>query len=140
MTNDVKRQRYHFDLAGFQRMASLNYARLRRLVERLGVNQSLTLVTPSTMQVECKCLNHAPYTSDIELTQVANLGELPGTQPVHLEVRLYHDAKLAEVTAAQGVRRLAAVYPQPNQAMHQTNEKYQVNQFLHEWLQLLKQH
>lgn len=51
-----------------------------------------------------------------------------------LTVRLYHDAKVAEVCSAQQISRFKPIYDYPNLRMHQKNEKHQVNRFLGEWL------
>jgi uncharacterized protein YqiB (DUF1249 family) len=49
-----------------------------------------------------------------------------------LDIRLYHDAQLAEVVSSVGCRQLAARNDYPNQKMHQCDEKSQLNQFLGE--------
>ncbi|MBR9805457.1 DUF1249 domain-containing protein [bacterium] len=50
-----------------------------------------------------------------------------------LTVRLYHDAKMAEVTTPHG-RQYAPRYDYPNPQMHQRDEKAQQNRFLSEYL------
>jgi uncharacterized protein YqiB (DUF1249 family) len=54
--------------------------------------------------------------------------------PLRFDVRLYTDAKLAEVTSYQGVRHLRPKYPYPNQGMHHPDEKRQTNLMLFDWL------
>jgi len=72
------------------------------------------------------------YTSTLEMTQFsANTPKF--LQPTML-IRLYHDAKVAEVLEAQRTARLEPVYEYPNLKMHQRNEKFMVNVFLAEWL------
>lgn len=56
-----------------------------------------------------------------------------------MTIRLYHDARLAEVISSQCVSQIKPRYDYPNQAMHHPDEKHQVNQFLKEWLQLCLQ-
>jgi uncharacterized protein YqiB (DUF1249 family) len=51
-----------------------------------------------------------------------------------MTIRLYHDAKVAEVLIAQRTSQLKPVYEYPNLNMHQRNEKFMVNVFLAEWL------
>jgi len=53
-----------------------------------------------------------------------------------MEIRLYHDARMAEVIKSQDVRQIKPRYDYPNQYMHQQDEKQQTNQFLHDWLHL----
>ena len=49
-----------------------------------------------------------------------------------LDVRLYHDAQLAEVVSSKGCSQFKARHDYPNQQMHQCDEKSQLNQFLSE--------
>jgi uncharacterized protein YqiB (DUF1249 family) len=51
-------------------------------------------------------------------------------------VRLYHDARMAEVISNQDVRQVKPRYDYPNSEMHLPDEKQQICQFLNEWLQL----
>lgn len=53
-----------------------------------------------------------------------------------MTIRLYHDARMAEVLSSQDVRQIKPRYDYPNTKMHQQDEKQQINQFLNEWLQL----
>jgi len=51
-------------------------------------------------------------------------------------IRLYHDARMAEVISSQDIRQVKPRYDYPNSDMHQPDEKHQINLFLNEWLQL----
>jgi uncharacterized protein YqiB (DUF1249 family) len=51
-----------------------------------------------------------------------------------LKVRIYLDAKLAEVVCYQGVHRLQPRYDYPNAAMYHPDEKRQANLILYDWL------
>jgi hypothetical protein len=53
-----------------------------------------------------------------------------------MSIRLYHDARLAEVLTTQDIRQVKPRYDYPNIQMHQQDEKQQTNQFLNEWLHL----
>lgn len=53
-----------------------------------------------------------------------------------MTIRLYHDARMAEVLATQDIRQVKPRYDYPNSHMHQQDEKQQINQFLNEWLHL----
>lgn len=53
-----------------------------------------------------------------------------------MKIRLYHDARMAEVLSTQDIRQVKPRYDYPNYQMHQQDEKQQVNQFLNEWLHL----
>jgi uncharacterized protein YqiB (DUF1249 family) len=51
-------------------------------------------------------------------------------------LRLYHDARMAEVISCQDIRHVKPRYDYPNSHMHQPDEKQQINLFLNEWLRL----
>ncbi|MEK1941616.1 MAG: DUF1249 domain-containing protein, partial [Pseudomonas sp.] len=76
-------------------------------------------------------LEACPYTTTLKVRQEHSLPWLPVPQ---LEVRVYHDARMAEVVSAENARRFRSIYPYPNAAMHQPDEKTQLNLFLGEWL------
>ncbi|WP_087018928.1 DUF1249 domain-containing protein [Thaumasiovibrio subtropicus] len=76
-------------------------------------------------------LEQTRYTTLIEIEQLSPLANQPATK---LTVRLYHDARVAEVCATQQTTRLKPRYDYPNKGMHQKDEKHQVNQFLNDWL------
>jgi uncharacterized protein len=71
-----------------------------------------------------------------ELVQHPRTPALDALPAPRLKVRLYHDAKAAEVIEFQHARRFAAVYPYPNPEMRQPDEKAQVNRFLGEYLSM----
>jgi len=133
---NLLRERYRLDLVELQATCAANYARLMRLLpdmrEQLGerqvaLSQGERLLGVLTLDV----LDACPYTSTLRLRQELSLPWLPLPQ---LEVRVYHDARMAEVIGAAKARRFRSSYPYPNAAMHQPDEKTQLNQFLGEWL------
>jgi len=130
------RDRYRVDLSGLQAVCESNYARLMRLLpgmrdgaeeRRIALSQGDRLVGVLALEVVESC----PYTSTLRVRQDYTLPWMPSPQ---LEVRVYHDARMAEVTGAENARRFRSVYPYPNAAMHQPDEKSQLNLFLGEWL------
>jgi len=78
-------------------------------------------------------LEKGPYTQMVELVQ-SPVEDLRHVEAIHLKVRIYHDASLAEVIAYQGRLRLMSKYEYPNKHMYQPDEKQQSNYLLHEWL------
>lgn len=83
------------------------------------------------------------YTSVICFEQESlchSLKNIPATlaNSLHprMTIRLYHDARMAEVLATQDIRQVKPRYDYPNNQMHQQDEKQQTNQFLNEWLHL----
>jgi uncharacterized protein YqiB (DUF1249 family) len=133
---NLLRERYRVDLAGLQAACEANYARLMRLLpdmrttqssRRIGMTQGDQMLGVLVLDVLLAC----PYTTTLRVRQEHSLPWLPVP---HLEVQVYHDARMAEVVSAEHARRLRSIYPYPNEAMHQPDEKAQLNLFLGEWL------
>jgi len=74
-------------------------------------------------------------TEDRQQTKLEN-NALPSVFHPRMTIRLYHDARMAEVISSQDVRQVKPRYDYPNVHMHQQDEKQQINQFLNEWLHL----
>ncbi|MHA6197675.1 DUF1249 domain-containing protein [Pseudomonas wadenswilerensis] len=136
MVVNLARERYRVDLVGLQAACEANYARLMRLLpdmrnatssRRIGMTQGDQMLGVLTLEVILAC----PYTTTLRVRQEHSLPWLPVPQ---LEVQVYHDARMAEVVSAEHARRFRSVYPYPNEAMHQPDEKAQLNLFLGEWL------
>ncbi|MFC5696858.1 DUF1249 domain-containing protein [Pseudomonas sp. GCM10022186] len=136
MDVNLLRDRYRVDLIGLQAACEANYARLMRLLpqmrevrgsRRVALSQGERLLGVLALEVVEAC----PYTTTLQVRQEYSLPWLPSPQ---LEVRVYHDARMAEVVGAENARRLRSVYPYPNADMHQPDEKSQLNLFLGEWL------
>lgn len=129
-------ERYRVDLAALQATCEANYARLMRVLpgmrERPAQRRLALGVGDATLAVLALTVSEAgPYTSTVDLCEESGLDWLPAPR---LQVRVYHDARMAEVTAAEHCRQLQPRYAYPNAAMHQPDEKHQLNCFLGEWL------
>jgi len=93
---------------------------------------SYTFSVSDSVTYKIKIIDSARYTSTLEISQI-DISTPKFLRP-SMTVRLYHDARVAEVLAAQRTSRLEPVYEYPNLNMHQRNEKFMVNVFLAEWL------
>jgi len=80
-------------------------------------------------------IERSRYTTTLLLTQESSSASSWLKMP-RLTVRVYHDARLAEVLAWEGHKRLRPRYEYPNSLMYQADEKLQLNRFLGEWLNL----
>ncbi len=78
-------------------------------------------------------VEHHKYTTVIRLSQTLPLPLTLAVNPV-MVVRIYHDARVAEVLSYQNHHRFQPRYDYPNPAMCQRREKRRVNEFLGEWL------
>lgn len=131
--------RYKVDLARQQAECETNYWRLNKLMpgahtERWGfaVNSGDT-----HHQTRIHILERSRYTTTVKIAQSEKQrSESAWLKAPQLTVRLYHDARLAEVLAWENHRRLQPRYDYPNRAMYQRDEKAQLNRFLGEWLSL----
>lgn len=130
------RERYRVDLAGLQSACELNYARLMQLLPEMRSGLASRRVALSLGEhrlgvLSLQVVEVSPYTTTLQVRQEQQLPWLPLPR---LEVRVYHDARMAEVVEADNARRFRGLYPYPNDAMHQPDEKTQINLFLGEWL------
>lgn len=130
------RERYRVDLLELQSACEANYLRLMRLLpdmrgsqheRRVALSQGEQLLGVLALQV----LESCPYTSTLQVRQEGGSPLLP--MPT-LQVRAYHDARMAEVIEPERARSLLGRYPYPNRAMLHPDEKTQLNLFLGEWL------
>lgn len=138
------RERYKVDLPLQMAECEANYFRLQKLLsqhfhkaipDQQG-DRNRFMVSQGTQQwvTELFVIERSPYTTTLHLNQTAATAMSSWLQVPKLTVRMYHDAKLAEVLAWEGHKRLRPRYDYPNQAMYQADEKLQINQFLGELL------
>lgn len=131
------RSRYSVDLVAHLAECDANYVRLMMLMPELErVDECQFRIGSDGTRVRLSVLERAPYTTTVQLSQRSHQLEAEELRlpPPSMKVRLYHDARTAEVTEFQNHRRWQAVYPYPNRNMHLPNEKAQVNAFLSEYL------
>ncbi|WP_442780657.1 DUF1249 domain-containing protein [Alcanivorax quisquiliarum] len=138
----ARRQRYRVDLREMMAHCEANYGRLMRLLRWLGERDEARLLLPqgdaAPGSLTLRVLERCRYTTMLELEQHSPHSLLPGPA---LTVRMYHDARSAEVSGARPYRRtVPARHDYPNAAMHQRDEKVQWNRFLAEWLRHLQEH
>jgi len=136
----MARKRYRVDLPSHMAECDANYLRLMKLFPRLreeDVSLFGIALAQQPHRVRLEVLERGPYTTLIELRQ---LPESPWAMQPHLRVRLYHDARSAEVVEFQGARHFRPTYVYPNNRMHLPDEKAQVNRFLSEFLSMCLAH
>ncbi len=104
---NLLRERYRVDLVGLQTACELNYVRLMRLLpdmrsslgeRRLSLSEGEHVLGVLALEV----LEANPYTTRVRLSLEHSLPWLPLPR---LEVQVYHDARMAEVVAAEHARR-----------------------------------
>lgn len=137
-TNLKSQRKYVPNLPAWLSVCEANYVRLLKLLpdcdsEDLSYHFGIGKLSYFIRILEC-----TPYTSTLELKQQAD--HLPDYLRPQMQVRLYHDARMAEVLSCKHITQLQASYEYPNAGMLQKNEKEMVNQFLCEWLNFCLQH
>jgi len=135
----IAKKRYRVDLPDLITQGEQNYMRLRRLMGALGDADQVRLQVgkQGEYSVTLRVLERCRYTTEISLQQDRLHSLLAGPC---LVVRLYHDARLAEVIEVSPFSRVSARHEYPNKAMHQRNEKQQWSHFLGEWLRHVQDH
>lgn len=119
------------DLAQHLSVCELNYHVFLSLLPDIMAGRedwSYALGLRGEFTVHIRLLENSPYTSLIELHQQGRLAL------GRIQVRLYHDAELAEVVAWERHRHWQSRYEYPNPRMYQPDEKLALNRFIGEWL------
>lgn len=126
------RKKYVPDLKEFMALCASNYAKLSRLVSLvdLEVGEGFYLEIENQPKLLIQLEQKSRHTVTYRLQQ--------DSEKISLKrrylVRMYHDAKVAEVLSGLNQGMLPPVYPYPNSQMKQPDEKIQLNRFLSEWL------
>lgn len=141
MRSAVKeRHQYEVDLRAQQAECDANYMRLLKLLPKLSERGCWEYTVDGdtdgvSERMRLKVIEHAPYTSTVEVEQLScALTWSEQRENRVLRVRMYHDARMAEVVAWNQQWNTRARYAYPNRHMHQVDEKAQLNRFLGEWL------
>jgi uncharacterized protein YqiB (DUF1249 family) len=133
MTKEIGRK-YVPKLANMHQVCEVNYGRLLKLLPDCDTEDlQYQFKVNASLLYTIKIIECSRYTSTLEMSQKNQMG-YEFLRPV-VQVRLYHDAKMAEVISAQNIGSLKPSYQYPNTKMYQKNEKEMVNLFLAEWLQ-----
>ena len=117
-----------------------NYATLAALFPGIVTGDSLCIehnLEHSRLHIQIREKNK--YTLLIEVTE-KYLHTPVWKRALNMRIRLYTDARLAEVVNYQGKARFQPKYEQPNPKMLHRDEKYQINHLLHDWLLYLNRY
>lgn len=121
------------------RLCETNYMQLLKLLpSQFFSSQRYRFAAGQNIHYQIDVLEQSRYTSLLKVQQICD-GQPEFMRPV-IRVRLYHDARLAEVCASQHIFHLQPKYDYPNDKMHHKDEKLQVNLFLADWLKFCIEH
>ncbi|MBP0048206.1 DUF1249 domain-containing protein [Marinobacterium sp. AK62] len=130
------KRKYVPDLKRQMALGESNYLRLLKLLPDLdSCNQREFQVEVDNHRARV-CLEvdeRFAYTTSVVVSQQYENQSVWLESP-RLVVRLYHDARVAEVICTRQRRQLSGVYAYPNREMRYPDEKAQLNAFLGEWL------
>lgn len=133
----VKKYRPH--LPTLMTLCEVNYMLLLRiLADKEQVGEQRCFFISDFLSYRVKVNEVTKYTTLMTISQEANIHGYNLTELFRpkMVVRLYHDARMAEVLSNQNVKQIKPRYDYPNDKMHLPDEKQQINYFLKEWLQL----
>ncbi|MDO6445565.1 DUF1249 domain-containing protein [Colwellia sp. 1_MG-2023] len=144
-TSLKKTSQYRPNLSNLMSLCDVNYMLLLRLLadkEKVGEKRSFFISDFLTYSLEVNEVTR--YTSLVTMTQDSSIDKFKSSDnyPFNdylrpkMVIRLYHDARMAEVISNQDIKQVKPRYDYPNHAMHLPDEKQQINLFLKEWLQL----
>jgi hypothetical protein len=153
----MQSKKYHPKLSTLMSLCEINYMLLIHLLANNDediIGKERNFFISDFLAYNIKTLEITRYTSLISICQempnankedvehVKNLNEknkkdlLSSILHPKMTIRLYHDARMAEVISNQDIRQVKPRYDYPNNKMHLPDEKEQINIFLKEWLQL----
>lgn len=129
----MQSRRYKVDLSAYMAECEANYLRLMKLLPKNDNQVIYNVQLPNNRKglIYFRIIERCKYTTMLTVEQE---GFAEWLAPSHFDVRIYHDARMVEVTAFQRQQRIQPVYTYPNQKMYQKDEKYQQHRFLSECL------
>jgi uncharacterized protein YqiB (DUF1249 family) len=137
MAKVAERKPYHVDLAELMRTYETNYAKLNALIPNNASVGDVRCYQAASMTYQIQVGEVTKYTTLVDICQSDDVPVFPLPK---MSVRLYHDARVAEVCECAHLKRINARYDYPNDKMVQQDEKAQLNRFLGDWLTFCLRH
>ncbi len=140
-SQSTDKKRYQPNLVSLMTLCANNYLLLSKLLaDKISLNEQRHFFINKNLYYVTTINEITRYTSLITIEQKLpnKTNNLKITQlfSPKMTIRLYHDARMAEVLSSQDIQQVKPRYDYPNSQMHQQDEKQQINQFLNEWLVL----
>lgn len=138
----LRTKRYIPDLSEQNAVCEANYLRLEKLLgdmERSSYCYQWSGHGEQKVQMTAEIIERFKFTTTLSLVKQNRSLPKPMDQ-FQLTIRMYHDARMAEVVTWHSGKQFSGVYPYPNDKMYQIDEKAQANLYLGEWLAHLMQH
>lgn len=125
-----RNRKYVPNLAAQQAESANNYLLLNRLMGLLNDDREALFGVPGQGQILLTETQRSPYTSFVTLV---GLDRAEWLQVPQLDVRMYHDARMAEIASIDGYRPVSGSHCRTSRERH-VDEKQQINTYLGEWL------
>jgi len=142
-TKNAERKKYQPNLVSLMTLCANNYMLLLKVqANKTQAGELRSFFISDFLSYSVSVDEVTRYTSLITIEQKSLTGlhtltkALESSLHPRMTIRLYHDARMAEVVSTQDIRQVKPRYDYPNSQMHQQDEKQQINQFLNEWLHL----
>ncbi|TRY16037.1 DUF1249 domain-containing protein [Shewanella hanedai] len=130
----LNHKRYQPDINKFLALCGRNYFYILKWLPDQASQGDNWLVEDKMGSLSVRLIENTNYTQLIEISR--SVGKSDYIHVPCVTVRVYHDAKLAEVLTSRQISQLSPVYDYPNIRMYHRDEKYQVNAFLEELLKI----
>lgn len=134
LKSHLNHKRYQPDINKFLALCGRNYFHILKWLPEQVSQGDTWLVAEGLGCLSVRLLENTKYTQLIEISR--SVGKSDYFHAPCVSVRVYHDAKLAEVLTSRQISQLSPVYDYPNIRMYHRDEKYQVNAFLEELLKI----
>jgi hypothetical protein len=120
--------------AGLMDLYERNYIGMRRLLPQVPpAGTRVTSEVPGGLSLHLEVLERFRYTTEVALTYYFQRGPARVAEP-DLRIRIYHDARLAEVMAAQLRRWPEFRLDEDGTVQTHLDARWYVNRFLCKWL------
>jgi len=117
-----------------EKICESNYQKLVRLVPNLqALGASAIGQHEERPALHLSILERNPYTLTIELGHSFDQSDQPASEPA-VTIRVYLDAKLAEVISDHDRPAVNSVYQNPGHSLEIQEYKWRLNYFLQKWL------
>ncbi len=110
-----------------------NYQALARLVPDMDADVAILSSSEALPDLHMKVLERGKYTLTIAFLHALDENKI--VPDMYLKIRVYSDARVAEVLTYQNKTGFARIYTYPNKKVRYPIEKRRVNQFFSEWLE-----
>ena len=125
-----RNRRYVPNLAEQQAESARNYVLLLRLLNVMGDREEAVFGLPGQGRLVLTQTSASRYTSFVTLAPLQTDSWLTVPQ---LDIRAYHDVKLAEIASIDGFRPIKGSHERHERDV-QVDEKRQIGRYLGEWL------